>query len=121
MNRADVVLPEDVGQKRRNGRKAASILIANPVAMPRLSGNHFTSVLTGEMYPSPHPIPPISPIPIQTTTDWCSNMPMPPITSPQPKKHAAAVAAVRGPRRSTHGPIKAALNPSNTSAVVNVV
>ena len=32
-----------------------------------------------------------------------------------------AVAAARGPRRSTHGPPNAALNPSSTSAVVNVV
>src|SRR6187399_690513 len=47
--------------------------------------------------------------------------PAPPISSPQPKKRAAAVAAVRGPRRSTHGPPNAALRPSSTSAVVNVV
>ncbi len=34
---------------------------------------------------------------------------------------AAAVAAARGPRRSTHGPPKAALSPSRTSADVKVV
>ena len=41
--------------------------------------------------------------------------------SPLPKNSAAAVAATRGPRRSTHGPPNAALSPSSTSAVVNVV
>src|SRR6187397_246226 len=46
---------------------------------------------------------------------------MPPIIRPIPKNSAAAVAAVRGPRRSTHGPPNAALRPSSTSAVVNVV
>ena len=40
---------------------------------------------------------------------------------PVPKNNAAAVAATRGPRRSTHGPPNAALSPSSTSAVVNVV
>ena len=40
---------------------------------------------------------------------------------PVPKNSAAAVAATRGPRRSTHGPPNAALRPSSTSAVVNVV
>ena len=38
-----------------------------------------------------------------------------------PKQTAAAVAAARGPRRSTHGPPKAALSPSSTSAEVKVV
>ncbi len=46
---------------------------------------------------------------------------MPPMTSPLPKNNAAAVAAARGPRRSTQGPPNAALNPSSTSAVVKVV
>jgi hypothetical protein len=44
-----------------------------------------------------------------------------PISNPQPKNNAAAVAATRGPRRSTHGPPKAALRPSNTNAVEKVV
>ena len=35
----------------------------------------------------------------------------------RPKNSAAAVAAARGPRRSTHGPPNAALSPSSTSAV----
>ena len=43
------------------------------------------------------------------------------MASPTPKNNAAAVAATRGPRRSTHGPPKAALRPSSVSAVVNVV
>ena len=43
------------------------------------------------------------------------------MTSPLPKNSAAAVAATRGPRRSTHGPPNAALRPSSISAVVNVV
>ena len=37
------------------------------------------------------------------------------------KRMADAVAAARGPRRSTHGPPNAALRPSSASAVVNVV
>src|SRR5688572_31032185 len=47
--------------------------------------------------------------------------PSPPMSKPLPKKRAAAVAATRGPRRSTQGPPNAALNPSSASAVVNVV
>ena len=43
------------------------------------------------------------------------------MSRPVPKNSAAAVAATRGPRRSTHGPPNAALNPSSASAVVNVV
>src|SRR5260370_22108463 len=61
------------------------------------------------------------PIPIKTTTDCLSIRPTPPIMRPAPKKMAAAVAATLGPRRSTHGPPKAALKPSRTRAVVNVV
>ena len=34
---------------------------ATPVMRPRLSGNHFTSVATGTMYPRPRPTPPITP------------------------------------------------------------
>src|SRR5262245_10314525 len=96
-------------------------MLAIPVAMPRRSGNHLTSVLTGEIYPSPQPIPPITPIPRKTSTDWPAARPMPPTIKPIPKNSAAAVAATRGPRRSTQGPPKAALRPSRTSAVVNVV
>src|SRR5262249_50478051 len=47
--------------------------------------------------------------------------PTPPMRRPLPKNNAAAVAATRGPRRSTQGPPKAALNPSRTRAVVKVV
>ncbi|GAA4382069.1 hypothetical protein GCM10023167_00100 [Brevibacterium pityocampae] len=36
-------------------------MIASPVARPGRSGNHFISVDTGEMYPMPRPMPPISP------------------------------------------------------------
>jgi hypothetical protein len=36
-------------------------MIARPVAMPGLSGNHLIRVETGEMYPMPQPIPPSSP------------------------------------------------------------
>src|SRR6266581_9709616 len=61
------------------------------------------------------------PIPIKTTTDCRSIRPTPPLMRPAPKKRAAAVAATLGPRRSTHGPPKAALSPSRTRAVVNVV
>ena len=34
---------------------------AIPVAIPGRSGNHLISVDTGEMYPSPSPIPPMTP------------------------------------------------------------
>ena len=43
------------------------------------------------------------------------------MTSPEPKRIAAAVAAARGPRRSTQGPPNAALSPRKTSAVLKVV
>src|SRR5678810_211789 len=66
-------------------------------------------------------MPPITPIPRKTSTDWRTASPRPPIINPIPKNTAAAVAAQRGPRRSTHGPPNAALNPSSASAVVNVV
>jgi hypothetical protein len=36
-------------------------MIARPVAIPGRSGNHLIRVDTGEMYPSPSPIPPITP------------------------------------------------------------
>jgi hypothetical protein len=36
-------------------------MIASPVAMPGLSGNHLISVETGEMYPMPQPMPPSKP------------------------------------------------------------
>ncbi len=45
-------------------------MIAMPVAMPRRSGNHLISVETGEMYPSPRPIPPIRPMPSQSSQSW---------------------------------------------------
>ena len=38
-------------------------IIAMPVAIPLLSGNHLMSVETGEIYPKPKPIPPITPLP----------------------------------------------------------
>src|SRR5215475_12200299 len=60
-------------------------------------------------------------MPRKTRTDWPIARPSPPIARPIPKNNAAAVAAARGPRRSTHGPPNAALKPSRTRAVVNVV
>ena len=36
-------------------------MMAMPVAMPGRSGNHLISVETGEMYPMPSAIPPITP------------------------------------------------------------
>src|SRR5262245_10369067 len=73
------------------------------------------------MYPRPQPMPPITPIPRKTRTDCRVARPIPPRIRPIPKNEAAAVAAARGPRRSTHGPAKAALRPRSTSAVVKVV
>jgi hypothetical protein len=92
-------------------------MIAMPVAIPRRSGNHFTNVLTGAMYPSPHPIPQITPIPKNTNTGCNTVSPIPPINNPLPKNSADTVAVTLGPRRSTHGPPNAALKPKNTSAV----
>ncbi len=60
-------------------------------------------------------------MPTNTSGDIRSASPTPPVISPMPKNSAAAVAATRGPRLSTHGPPKAALSPSSTSAVVNVM
>ena len=78
--------------------------MAIPVAMPRRSGNHLTRVLTGEIYPRPHPIPPITPIPRKTNIACLVARPTPPSNRPKPKNTADAVAATRGPRRSTHAP-----------------
>ena len=36
-------------------------ILAMPVAIPGRSGNHFTRVETGAMYPRPSPIPPTTP------------------------------------------------------------
>ncbi len=36
-------------------------MIAMPVAIPGRSGNHLMSVVTGEMYPMPSPMPPRTP------------------------------------------------------------
>ena len=38
-------------------------MMASPVASPGRSGNHLMRVDTGEMYPSPNPIPPRTPYP----------------------------------------------------------
>ncbi len=38
-------------------------IIAMPVAIPLLSGNHLIRVDTGEIYPKPKPIPPMTPLP----------------------------------------------------------
>ena len=66
-------------------------------------------------------MPLMTPIPRNTSTPCPTANPVPPMRRPVPKNAAAAVAATRGPRRSTHGPPNAALSPSKASAVVNVV
>src|SRR2546421_10225707 len=66
-------------------------------------------------------MPPMMPMPRKTRIDSLIASPIPPTIRPAPKNSAAAVAATRGPRRSTQGPPNAALSPSRTSAVVNVV
>src|SRR5437016_3216914 len=63
----------------------------------------------------------MTPMPRNTKIDCLIASPTPPMIRPLPKNAAAAVAAARGPRRSTQGPPKAALKPSRTSAVVKVV
>src|SRR5215472_16103104 len=95
-------------------------MIAMPVAMPRRSGNHFTSVDTGEMYPSPRPKPPITPEPSHSSHSWWPITPIAPRMRPPHHRIAAATPALRGPARSTHPPNTAADSPRNTKKRVYI-
>ncbi len=89
-------------------------MIAMPVAMPRRSGNHLIRVETGEMYPRPSPIPPIRPMPSQTSQSWWTYTPSAPTRKPPPQQRAATSPALRGPARSSQPPNRAADSPSIT-------
>ena len=95
-------------------------IIAMPAAIPRRSGNHLRSVDTGEMYPSPKPIPPMTPEPSQSSHSWCQYTPMAEITSPPHQQRAETTPAFLGPARSSHVPKIAALDPRNTKKRVYI-
>src|SRR5579884_2165141 len=95
-------------------------MIAIPVAIPRLSGNHLMSVETGEMYPSPRPQPPITPEPSHNSQIWCRYTPSAETKNPPPQQNAATTPALRGPSRSTQRPKTAADDPRNTKNSVNI-
>src|ERR1700733_3143885 len=95
-------------------------MIANPVAMPRRSGNHLINVDTGEMYPRPSPPPPRTPDPSHSTHSWCVRMPTAPATRPPHQHSAATTPALRGPARSSQPPQSAADPPSTTKNSVYI-
>ena len=73
-------------------------MIAIPVARPGRSGNHLISVETGEMYPRPRPMPPMTPYPRYTSHSWLVAMPSAPTRNPDDQTdrgggHRAARAA----------------------------
>ena len=72
------------------------------------------SVDTGEMYPSPKPIPPITPAPSQRSHSWCKRTASAESKSPPHQQQADTNAALRGPTRSSQVPKIAALEPRNT-------
>src|SRR5712671_303978 len=95
-------------------------MIAMPVAMPRRSGNHLISMETGEIYPSPRPMPPIRPEPSHSIHNWCARTPAAEITSPPHQHRAATTPALRGPACSTQPPQRAAEEPRNTKNKVYI-
>src|SRR6516225_9435834 len=95
-------------------------MIAMPVAMPRRSGNHLIRVDTGEMYPSPRPMPPITPEPRIIIHSWCIEMPMAENTMPPHQHNAATTPALRGPTCSSQPPHTAAAQPRNTKNSVYI-
>src|SRR5215831_8409406 len=94
-------------------------MIAIPVAIPGRSGNHLMSVETGEMYPSPSPMPPRTPYPSSSNQNWCVAPPSAATSNPPPKQSADANIARRGPTRSSHAPKTAAETPRKTIARLN--
>ena len=95
-------------------------MIAMPLAMPRRSGNHLMSVETGEMYPSPRPMPPITPEPSQRSHNWWRYTPAAEMTSPPHQQQAATTPTFLGPAFSSHVPNNAALDPRNTKNSVYI-
>src|SRR6266850_5944306 len=95
-------------------------MMAMPVAIPRRSGNHLMSVETGEMYPSPNPMPPMMPEPSQSSHAWWNLTPIADITSPPHQHIADATPAARGPARSTQRPQMAAAEPRKTKNSVYI-
>ena len=72
-------------------------MIANPVANPLLSGNHFTSEDTGVIYPIPKPIPPKIPYDKYNKGRDSSLIAKPEPAMPKPKKSAASKPDFLGP------------------------
>src|SRR5204862_6277555 len=95
-------------------------MMAIPVSIPRRSGNHFTSVDTGEIYPRPRPIPPITPPPSHMIQSWCTTTPIAAMTMPPHQHMAETTPALRGPARSSHPPHSAADDPRNTKKSVYI-
>src|SRR6185437_15814779 len=95
-------------------------MMAIPVAMPGLSGNHLMSVETGEMYPSPRPMPPITPEPSHSIQSWCMTTPSAEMRRPPHQQSAATTPALRGPACSSHPPQIAAAEPRNTKKSVYI-
>src|SRR4051812_49435793 len=95
-------------------------MMARPVARPGRSGNHLIRVDTGEMYPRPRPMPPITPEPRIIIQSWCIEMPMAEITMPPHQHSAATTPALRGPTCSSHPPQRAAAQPRKTKNSVYI-
>jgi hypothetical protein len=87
--------------------------------MPRRSGNHWTRVEIGEIYPIPRPIPPITPKVTRNRMRLSTATLTPAPIVPRPNRTAAVRPAKRGPYRSTKMPKKAAVIPRTKIAIVN--
>lgn len=95
-------------------------IMAMPVAIPGRSGNHLIKVDTGDIYPSPSPIPPRNPWPKYTSQIWCVYTPIAAMKKPPEKQRADTNMASRGPTRSNHFPNIAAEAPSVNNAIENI-
>src|SRR5439155_5381868 len=91
---------------------------AIPVINPRLSGNHFTSVATGTMYPRPRPMPPRRPYD-RYNRQRCPSDRLAEQT-PTPYRTPAVSATTRGPALRIQIPPPNAANPSTKIAIVKV-
>jgi hypothetical protein len=77
---------------------------AIPVANPRLSGNHFMTVVTGLRYINPHPMPPNNPQPAYSNSKECKWTPAAVVKRPADQKADPTNPDFRGPTFSTHDP-----------------
>ncbi len=74
---------------------------------------------TGEMYPSPSPMPPMTPYPRYRSQSWPVAMPRLATQKPETQNVPATTMALRGPAFSTQVPPTAAERPSTTIAREN--